>query len=208
MLDKIVEPHRNSAEQTGQDACQDSSRERMMESARQVEDMARKVRLLVLDVDGVLTDGGLYYDANGLSIKRFDVHDGIGIRLLQSVGLEVAVISGMSVPCVDRRLEVLGVTENHGGYDNKATVLQEILTRKGLDWAQVAYLGDDWVDMAPMLRVGLPVAVANARPEVKEIAHIVTHAQGGRGAVRELCDFILTCQGRKEELVENWKHLV
>lgn len=173
-----------------------------------MEAAARKVRLLVLDVDGVLTDGGLYYDATGLIIKRFDVHDGIGIRLLQSEGIEVAVISGMDVPCVDRRLEVLGVTEKHGGFDNKATVLQEILDRKGLDWSEVAYLGDDWVDLAPMLRVGLPVAVDNARPEVKEVARMVTVARGGHGAVRELCDFILSCQGLKEKLLEKWKQLV
>lgn len=176
--------------------------------AASVEALARKVRMLVLDVDGVLTDGGLYYDATGLVIKRFDVHDGIGIKLLQAEGIEVAVISGMAAPCVDRRLELLGVTEKHGGFENKATVLQGILTRKGLDWSQVAYLGDDWVDLAPMLRVGLPCAVANARPEVKDVARLVTKAQGGHGAVRELADFLLTCQGRKEAQLEKWKYLV
>lgn len=173
-----------------------------------IENLARRIKMLVLDVDGVLTDGGLYYDETGLTIKRFDVHDGIGIRLLQSVGIEVAVISGMKVPCVDRRLEVLGVTENHGGHDNKATVLDEIRQRKGLAWEEIAYLGDDWVDMAPMLRVGLPVAVSNARPHVRELARMVTKSHGGHGAVRELAEFILTCQGRIEALLDEWKHLV
>lgn len=173
-----------------------------------VENLARRVKMLVLDVDGVLTDGGLYYNETGLTIKRFDVHDGIGIRLLQSVGIEVAVISGMKVACVDKRLEILGVVENHGGFDNKATVLDEIRQRKGLLWEEIAYLGDDWVDLAPMLRVGLPVAVQNARPQVREVASMVTVLPGGHGAVRELAEFILTCQGRMEALLDHWKHLV
>ena len=127
-----------------------------------VETLARDIRLLVLDVDGVMTDGGLYYDATGLIIKRFHVHDGIGIRLAKSAGLEIAVISGMDVPCVAKRLQELGVTEYYGGRDNKATILDEIRSRLGLEWEEIAYLGDDWVDLAPMSKVGLPVAVANA----------------------------------------------
>lgn len=171
------------------------------------ESLAKKVRLLVLDVDGVLTDGGLYYDSSGLAMKRFHVLDGIGIRLAKSAGIEVAVISGMDSPCVVKRLEVLGVTEYYGGYDNKATVLEAMRTRMGLEWDEIAYLGDDWVDLAPMLRVGFPVAVANAMPDVKDVARHVTQKSGGDGAVRELVDMILTSQGLREGLLDAWKRL-
>ncbi len=172
-----------------------------------VEGLARSVKLLVLDVDGVLTDGGLYYDANGLAFKRFDVHDGIGIRLAKSAGIEVAVLSGMAAPCVEKRLELLGVTEYHGGSDNKWTLLDAMRRRLDLEWHEIAYLGDDWVDLAPMLAVGLPAAVANAMPEVREAARYVTRLGGGHGAVREFVDFILTCQGKRDALLESWKCL-
>lgn len=172
-----------------------------------VEALAREIRLLVLDVDGVMTDGGLYYDASGLVMKRFHVHDGIGIRLAKGVGIEVAVISGMDVPCVVSRLRELGITEYYGGHDNKATILDGIRKRLNLEWKHIAYLGDDWVDMAPMSKVGLPVAVANALPDVKEMARLVLKREGGNGAVRELIDFLLTCQGKRDAMLEAWKHL-
>lgn len=172
-----------------------------------VETLARKIRLLVLDVDGVLTDGGLYYDANGLVMKRFNVHDGIGIRLAKEAGIEVAVISGMDAPCVVKRLEVLQVTEYHGGTDNKRTILDDMRKRLGLEWEEIAYLGDDWVDLAPMSQVGLPVAVANAMPEVQQTARYVTQKSGGQGAVRELVSLLLTCQGKRDAMIEHWTHL-
>ena len=172
-----------------------------------IESLARRIRLLVLDVDGVMTDGGLYYDASGLVIKRFHVHDGIGIRLAKSAGIEIAVISGMDVPCVVSRLKELGISEYYGGRDNKATILEGLRNRLGLEWQEIAYLGDDWVDLAPMSKVGLPVAVANALPDVKEMARLVLQKEGGNGAVRELIDLLLTCQGKRESMLEEWKHL-
>ena len=172
-----------------------------------VESLARKIKLLVLDVDGVMTDGGLYYDAAGLVMKRFDVHDGIGIRLAKAAGIEVAVLSGMDVPCVVRRLEILGVTEYHGGADNKSTLLDAMRLRLSLEWDEIAYLGDDWVDLAPMSRVGLPAAVENAMPEVKKLARFVTRKPGGHGAVREFADLLLTCQGKRDALLEHWMRL-
>ena len=172
-----------------------------------VESLAKKIRLLVLDVDGVMTDGGLYYDANGLVMKRFDVHDGIGIRLAKAAGIEVAVLSGMDVPCVVRRLEVLGVTEYHGGADNKCTILDAMRRRLSLEWSEIAYLGDDWVDLAPLSRVGLPAAVDNAMPDVKKLARFVTRKSGGHGAVREFVDLLLTCQGKRDALLEHWMRL-
>ena len=172
-----------------------------------IESLAKHIRLLVLDVDGVMTDGGLYYDANGLVMKRFHVLDGIGIRLAKTAGIEVAVLSGMDVPCVVRRLEVLGVTEYHGGADNKCTILDGMRKRMSLEWQEIAYLGDDWVDLAPMSRVGLPAAVANAMPDVKTLAKFVTQKEGGCGAVREFVDLLLTCQGKREALLEHWMRL-
>ncbi len=130
----------------------------------------RCVRLLVMDVDGVMTDGGLYYDASGLTVKRFDVQDGIGVRLLQEAGIELAVISGMDTPCVLRRLEDLGITRYHGGHLSKAGILENMRRELDLAWDAIAYIGDDWVDLAPMRLVGVPVAVSNARPEVKAAA--------------------------------------
>lgn len=172
-----------------------------------IETLARAIRLLVLDVDGVMTDGGLYFNADGLTFKRFHVQDGIGIRLAKDAGIEVAVITGMDVPCVARRLETLGVSEYYAGHDNKYTVLDRIRIRLGLQWSEIAYMGDDWVDLAPMLHVGFPVAVANARPEVKQAARFITDQNGGNGSIREFVDMLLTCQGKRESLLEHWMHL-
>jgi len=173
-----------------------------------VEELARGVRLLTLDVDGVLTDGGLYFNDSGLFMKRFDVHDGIGLRFFREAGFEVAVISGMDVPCVERRLEALGITLYCGGSDNKVTKLESIRRAVGVEWEEIAYMGDDWVDLAPMSRVGLPIAVANALPEVRKAARMITSLSGGHGAVREVTDFLLACKGLKDEIVENWRRLV
>ena len=104
-------------------------------------------------------------------------------------------------------LRELGITEYYGGHDNKATILDGIRKRLNLEWKHIAYLGDDWVDMAPMSKVGLPVAVANALPDVKDVARLVLKREGGNGAVRELIDFLLTCQGKRDAMLEAWKHL-
>lgn len=177
----------------------------------EIDDVARSlampIRLFVLDVDGVLTDGGLYYTDRGLTMKRFDVHDGIGMRFAKFCGIEIAVLSGMDVPCVRTRLEDLGITEYHGGSDNKRTILDEMRCRLGLEWREIAYLGDDWVDLAPMLAVGLPLAVANATPDVKKVAKYVTTLSGGHGAVREVVDFLLHAQGKYDSFLEEWKNL-
>ncbi len=171
----------------------------------EVKALARSIRLLVLDVDGVLTDGGLYYSDTGLAMKRFHVRDGIGLRLIREVGIEVAVISGMYAPCVVRRLEALGITEHHGGSDDKLAILESVRERKGLERCEIAYMGDDWVDLAPMSVVGLPVAPSDAAPEVRAIARYVTATPGGRGSVRELTDFLLECRGDRTRLLEIWK---
>ena len=159
---------------------------------------AREVKLLILDVDGVVTDGGLYIDAQGGIAKRFNVHDGLGIKAAQAVGLEVAVISGLDSPAVAARMAELDIAEYHPGHLRKVAVLEGILKRLGLGPQQAAYLGDDWVDAGPMELVGLPMAVADAQPEILDLALWVSRRGGGQGAVREAVRFILATQGRLE----------
>ena len=172
---------------------------------QRVLEAAKKIRFLALDVDGVMTDGGLYYSESGLAMKRFDVHDGIGIRIWKSCGFEVAVLSGMDVPCVRTRLDILNITLYAGGHDNKVSYLEKFRKDLSLEWNEIAYLGDDWVDMAPMLKVGLPVAVSNATPDTKDVALAITRRKGGHGAIRELVEFILEAQDKKKKLLEDWR---
>lgn len=167
-------------------------------------DRGAKVRIIVMDVDGVLTDGGLYYDSAGLSHKRFDVQDGLGIKMAQSVGLEFAVITGMQSESVLRRLEALGIDEVHSGVHNKLECLKKILDRRGLGWDAVAYVGDDWLDLPMFSRAGLPMSVRNAQPEVRAAALYVSPLSGGNGAMRQIIRQILAAQGKLEELVSYW----
>jgi len=165
---------------------------------------AALIKLLILDVDGVLTDGGLYYDEDGRVVKRFNVQDGMGIKLAQAAGLQVAVISGLASKAVEKRMRELGVTEYHAGFKEKWETVEDIRQRFGVATHEIAFLGDDWVDAAPLLRVGLPLAVANAQPEIKALAKWISTAQGGQGAVREAICFILDAQGKLDALWQRW----
>ncbi len=156
---------------------------------------ASRVRFLVLDVDGVCTDGKLYYAEDGRAFKAFHSQDGIGIKTARKAGLGIGVITGRDDPAVRARMAQLGVEEYHPGHESKLPVLEEIRARLGLAREDMAYLGDDWIDLDPMRAVGLPLAVANARPEVKAEALHVTAASGGDGAVREAVEFILNARG-------------
>lgn len=167
---------------------------------------AADIRLLVLDVDGVLTDGGLYYDLQNQVIKRFNVQDGMGIKLAQQVGITIAVITGLESCAVEARVRDLGITDYYAGYLDKRACLEEIRQRYDLAWEQMAYLGDDWVDLSVMDMVGLPLAVANAQPEVKKIASYVTTAKGGQGAVREVIRHLLIAQGKYDAVLSAWSH--
>jgi 3-deoxy-D-manno-octulosonate 8-phosphate phosphatase (KDO 8-P phosphatase) len=160
-----------------------------------------KVKLLVLDVDGVLTDGRLYYHDDGTELKAFDVRDGHGIKLAQRAGIEVALISGRSAPCVNKRAADLGITEVVQGPKEKVPVFDRLLTEKGLTPKQAAFVGDDLVDLPVMRRAGFAVAVADASEHLFDAAHYVTLAPGGRGAVREVIELILAVQGLWERLV-------
>lgn len=165
---------------------------------------AKKIRMLVLDVDGVLTDGGLYYDLQNQVMKRFNVQDGLGIKIALSSGIGVAVITGLISAAVEHRINDLGIKDYYAGYQNKQNCLAEIKERHNLDWDEIAYLGDDWVDLAVMMQVGFPMAVANAQPEVKHVAQYVTAARGGDGAVREIIRLILMAQGKYEAVLAQW----
>lgn len=171
---------------------------------RSPEERAVSIRLLILDVDGVLTDGGLYYDHQGNVVKRFHVQDGLGIKLAQAAGLEVAVITGLDHPAVEKRVRELGIREYHAGRIRKDELLADMCRRLDLTPEQAAYLGDDWVDAGIMRRVGLAMAVANAQPEILELAHWVSSKSGGQGAVREAIRFLLGCQGKQDGLWQRW----
>lgn len=168
------------------------------------EQAARTVRLIILDVDGVLTDGGLYYNEIGCALKRFDVQDGLGIKMAQQAGLEFAVITGLDSEVVRCRITELGVRHYYPGHHRKAPLLRELAEKTGIALAHMAYVGDDWVDAAPMTLVGLPMAVANARPEILRLATWIAKATGGRGAVREAIDFILHAQNKLDALWQDW----
>jgi 3-deoxy-D-manno-octulosonate 8-phosphate phosphatase (KDO 8-P phosphatase) len=166
---------------------------------------AAKVRLLILDVDGVLTDGCLYYGPKDELFKVFHVRDGHGIKMAQLGDVEVAFLSGRRSDAAFLRAKELGVTRYFEGVRDKALILEELCRALGLAADEVAAVGDELVDLPLFHRVGLAVAVADAVPEVKAHAHWVTLSPGGRGAVREVTDLILKARGAWEDLLARWR---
>ncbi len=161
---------------------------------------ASQIRLLILDVDGVLTDGGLQLDDHGNEYKTFNSLDGHGIRMLLDSGIEVAIITGRQSAIVDYRMGDLGVKHIYQGCRNKLPAFHQLIADTGIDAKQVAYIGDDLADLAIMNRVGLAVAVQNAHSFVKQHSDLVTTTRGGSGAVREVSDLILQSQSLLEAL--------
>jgi len=171
------------------------------------EELARRIRLVILDVDGVLTDGGVYVGelpgGEVLEIKRFDIQDGLGVKLLQWAGVEVAVVSGRMSRATEIRARELEIQECHQDSGaQKVSIILRMMKDRGLDWSQVAMLGDDLPDLAVLGRVGLPAVVANATDEVREMALWQAKKDGGRGAVREFCEALLKARGDWEDQVE------
>ncbi|UXY54118.1 KdsC family phosphatase [Pseudomonas tohonis] len=156
---------------------------------------AKGIRLAVFDVDGVLTDGKLYFLVDGSEFKTFNTLDGHGIKMLINSGVRTAIISGRSTPVVERRARNLGIQHLYQGREDKMVVLDELLAELGLDYQQVAYLGDDLPDLPVIRRVGLGMAVASADAFVRQHAHGTTQARGGEGAAREFCELIMRAQG-------------
>jgi 3-deoxy-D-manno-octulosonate 8-phosphate phosphatase (KDO 8-P phosphatase) len=170
-------------------------------TAAAVDRRAAAVRLVALDVDGVLTDGRLYFGARGEALKAFDVRDGLGMRWLQDAGIELALITGRSSGIVAARARELGIRRVMQGQRDKHAGLRRLLAQTGVDALACAYMGDDWPDLPVLHAVGLAATVADAPEEVKRSAHWVAPSPGGRGAVRDLAGLILRAQGRFEALL-------
>ncbi len=165
---------------------------------------AQSVRVVFFDVDGVLTDGGLYFTESGETIKRFHTLDGHGIKLLQRAGITPAVVTGRDSAALRLRLDALGVTHARFGTEDKCPAAEAILAELGLDWTEAAAMGDDWPDLPVMCRSAFACAPANAQAEVRHAAHFVTQARGGDGAARELCDLLLVASGRYAALLAEY----
>jgi len=162
---------------------------------------ARPISLLLLDVDGVLTDGSITYNHEGKEIKSFHTRDGLGINLLQQAGIKVGLITARQSEAVARRAKDLQLAYVFQGRHDKIEAYEEILRTSGLEDRQIAYMGDDWLDLPLLVRVGFAVTVADGASEVRKLAHYTTRALGGRGAVREICDLLLEAQGLTEKLL-------
>ena len=164
---------------------------------------ASGICMLVLDVDGVLTDGKLYFDHNGNELKAFNTRDGMGIKALQQSGIEVAVITGRTSEAVTQRMTQLGVQHVYQGREDKLSAFLHLLKETGLDAHQICFAGDDWIDLPVLLRAGLAVSVADAEDHVKDRAHWITQRNGGDGAVREICNLILKAQDKEQAILDN-----
>lgn len=165
---------------------------------------AKLVRLVIFDVDGVLTDGKLFFGPNGEEHKVFHVHDGLGLKLLQQAGIDVAIISSRKSAAVTKRLKDLGVNHVYQGQENKNIAFKKLLTTLKLQPQQVAYAGDDLPDLIVMQQVGLSICVANAHPLLKQHADWQTKASGGFGAAREISEMILNAQGKLAAIFKNY----
>lgn len=166
--------------------------------------LAQRVQVAFFDVDGVLTDGGLYFSDQGEALKRFHTLDGHGLKLLQHGGITPVVITGRDSPALRERLRALGIVHAHYGCEDKRPAAEQTLRALGLEWNQAAAMGDDWPDLPVMTRSALACAPANAHTEVIAVAHYVTKAAGGQGAAREFCDLLLVANGRYARLLEQY----
>lgn len=176
----------------------------MEKTKKQLEGLAKKIKLLILDVDGVLTDGRIILDNEGNEFKAFNVRDGHGIRMLIKAGIHIAIITGRDSKVVARRAKELGITEVYQGRHKKAVAFDHLIKKNKISQEETAYIGDDIVDIPIFRRVGLPIAVNDATDEAKAYAFMVTKNRGGRGAVREVCDLVLKAKGLWEEMMREY----
>ena len=164
-----------------------------------------RVELLALDVDGVLTDGCFYVGSDGTDFRRFHIRDGMGIRLFHEAGLRVAIISGYATESTMRRFSRLGVEDIHVGVESKLPVFLSVLKKYGLEPQQAAAMGDDLLDMSMLQAAGFAVTVPGGHAEVKNVADLITEAEGGQGAVREVIEHILKSQGKLEQVLARYR---
>ena len=170
----------------------------------EIDEKLRKIELLLLDVDGVLTDGSINYDNNGNEIKCFSVKDGLGIRMLKDSGIEVGIITGRSSEALLHRCRNLNIEHVFDGIKDKTIALKDILSNFNLESEKALFIGDDLPDIPVMKRVGVSVAVNDAHEEVKKIADITTNNTGGKGAVREICEKILISKQLFDGIIESY----
>ncbi len=169
-----------------------------IELSNEVLARAKKIKLIIFDVDGVLTDGGLTIGDDGQEYKTFNTQDGLGMKLLKNSGVQMAIITGRTSNVVKQRAEGTGVTHFYQGVDDKLVAYKDLIAKLNLQPEQTAFMGDDVVDMPPMLRCGLSVAVPAAPKSVLTHAHYITTKEGGKGAVREVCELIMQAQNTLE----------
>ena len=165
-------------------------------AARTLQRRCAGIELLIVDVDGVLTDGGIIHGTGGLELKRFHVRDGFGLRAWQEAGKRTAIVTGRSTPVVEVRAREVGIELVFSGVADKMQAFRRVLEQTGLSVEAACYVGDDLPDLAPLRQCGLAVAVADARPELRAVAHYITRTPGGGGAAREVIELVLHCQGR------------
>lgn len=163
---------------------------------------ASGIRLLALDVDGVMTDAKIYFDSAGNELKAFNTRDGLGMKALQRCGIRLAIITGRNSPMVAQRAAQLDIDFVFQGRTDKLEAYMQLLDKSGLEEHQICYAGDDWIDLPVLQRCGLAITVPSADREVKDRVHWVTTRAGGEGAVREMCDLILTAQGHHQRLLQ------
>lgn len=175
-------------------------------SAETLKDKAKAIQCVIFDVDGVLTDGSLFFDNQGEEVKAFNSKDGHGIRMLVESGIEVAIITGRQSDLVQHRADNLKLSPElvYQGYRDKRLAFADLLEKTGFSKDQIAYVGDDVIDLPVMSQVGFSIAVGDAHWFVKKQAHMTTKANGGKGAGREACEFILVAQGKLEALLQSY----
>jgi len=166
-----------------------------MTSSEEVLARAKLIKVVIFDVDGVMTDGGLTIGDDGQEYKTFNSQDGLGMKLLKQSGVEMAIITGRTSQVVKQRAETTGVAHFYQGTEDKLKTFNDLVIKMNIKPEETAFMGDDVVDVPPMLRCGLAIAVPTAPESVKQRAHYVTFGQGGRGAVREVCELIMRAQG-------------
>ncbi|OQB09435.1 MAG: 3-deoxy-D-manno-octulosonate 8-phosphate phosphatase KdsC [Candidatus Omnitrophica bacterium ADurb.Bin205] len=176
-----------------------------MEDNKKIKEFASKIKLLLLDVDGVLTDGRIIYDSRGRDSKFFDVHDGLGVYLLSKAGVKTVLITAKSSATIKPRARDMRVEEVFGDVSPKSAILGKLLKKYNVSEEEVCFVGDDLVDLGLMRLVGFGVAVANACSEIKNAASYVTIKHGGRGAVREIAELILKSQGKWDAIIRNYE---
>ncbi len=164
----------------------------------------KKIKILISDVDGVLTDGGAYYSDEGIELKKFSIRDGMGIVLLQKAGYKVAIVTTEKTKIVERRAERIKVTDLYQGVVNKVEAIEDLLKKYSLTWEEAAFIGDDINDVPVLRRVGFAACPSDATLLNKKTAHYITKAKGGRGCVREVCDLLLSLEWNGASITELW----